>query len=236
MGMGLRGTLLWGWRKVYWHELYGTIPWCVEVVGLDQAAKQVLLQAGNPLKVYLKIPPMPVHNLKCTKHTLNIYAPPVTLSFFKEKRYLWCRHAINYLKVDGQEVYLALPPFSIVWYYYSSGSWKHTYVSFSKLFYVSQISMSETVLDSEKGLKLSHETLAPLPEGLRNFEKVQAEMEVEGFSLTQRYPNINVNAYRILRLVRDGGQPQPTQAQSTSSISGRVSSISFSFQGGGREG
>ena len=80
--MGLRGILLWGWRKVYWHELYGTIPWCVGVTGLDQAAKQVLLQAGNPLKVYVKTPQMPVYNSKCTNHILKAYAPPVTLSIF----------------------------------------------------------------------------------------------------------------------------------------------------------
>lgn len=202
---------------------------------MDQAAKQVLLQAGNPLKVYVKTPQMPVYNRKCTRHELNAYAPPVTLSTFKDRRYLWCRHTVKYLRVEGgEEVYLALPPLSIVWYHYSTGSRRHTYKSFSKLFYVSQAQRSETVL--EEGLSLIYENLVPLPEELKNFEKVEAEMQVEGYSSTQMYSGINVNAYRILRLAR-GAQPQAqAQAESASLISGRVSSISFSFQGGGREG
>jgi hypothetical protein len=201
-------------------------------VGGLEVDKQVLLEAGKPLKICIRTPQMPTYNIKCTRHELNIYAPPVTLSYFRQKKYLWCRHSLKTLSVNGDEVYLALPPFSIVFYHFSSGSWRHTYVSFSKLFYVSQAERSETVLDSERGFKLSHENLTPLPDHLKNFEKVEVEMQVEGYSSSQRFQNVNVNAYRIIRLVRDGGQPQPAQTQSTPSISGRVSSISFSFQGG----
>jgi hypothetical protein len=201
------------------------------VVGLE--VKQVLLEAQHPLKVYLKIPPMPVHNPKCTHHELNIYAPPVTLSFFKEKRYLWCKHTTNYLKVDGQEIYLALPPSSIVFYHFSSGSWRHTYKSYSKLFYVAHSDLGETVLDEDSSLSLSHENLVRLPESLRNFDKVKAEMEVEGYAASQRLVNVNVNAYRILLLYRQCTNAQPQQTRQTQggnvpSISGRVSSISFS--------
>jgi hypothetical protein len=192
--------------------------------------KQVLVEAGKPLKVYINVPKMPVHNPKCTKHSIDVYSPPITLSFFKERKYLWCKHTTSYLKIDGQEVYLALPPFSIVFYHFSSGSWKHTYVSFSKLFYVSETPKSETLLDSD--LSLSHENLLPLPDYLKNFEKIEVEMQVEGYSSSQRFPNVNVNAYRILRLVRGLAQPQPAQTQSTPSISGRVSSI---FISGGEE-
>jgi len=197
--------------------------------------KQVLLEAQHPLKVYLKMPPMPVHNPKCTHHELNIYAPPVTLSFFKEKRYLWCKHSLKTLNVNGDEVYLALPPFSIVFYHFSSGSWRHTYKSYSKLFYVADSQGSETVLDEDSSLSLSHENLVRLPESLRNFDKVKAEMEVEGYASSQRLVNVNVNAYRILLLYRQctsvQAQQTQTQTQSTPSISGRVSSLSFGGEG-----
>jgi hypothetical protein len=157
-----------------------------------------------------------------------MYAPPVTQTVFREKKYLWCKHTVKYLGVKSDEVYVALPPFSIVWYYYSSGSWKHTYVSFSKLFYVSETPKSETPLDSD--LSLSHENLVHLPESLRNFDKVKAEMEVEGYAASQRFVNVNVNAYRILLLYRQctsmqAQQTKQTQGGNVPSISGRVSSL-----------
>jgi hypothetical protein len=204
------------------------------VVGLEQAGKQVLLQAGNPLKVYLKIPPMPVHNPKCTRHELNIYAPPVTQTVFREKKYLWCKHSVKTLSVNGDEVYLALPPLTIVFYHFSTGSWRHTHKSYSKLFYIASIGEAVTLLDQD--LSLSHENLVQLPEFLKDFDKVKTEMEVEGYAASQRLFNVNVNAYRILLLYRQcTSECTSVQAQSTPSIpsiSGRVSSISFSFQGG----
>jgi hypothetical protein len=167
-----------------------------------------VVSAGGLLKVLLKVPDMNAYivNYKCTRHELTFFSPPVTVSEFNGKKYLWCKHFSKDIKREGNdEILMALPRHTIVTYHFGSGTHRHTCYRYDKVFVVDVHEESEIKIKNEVGngeITLTVQNLKPLIEEELEFNKVKVEMELSGFTASKSYEDVNVNAFRILKLAK----------------------------------
>jgi hypothetical protein len=165
-----------------------------------------VVSAGEMLSVKIVIPQMPVDNWKCTNASIYVYSPPVTVSEFNGKKYLWCKHYEKSFKPEGDEIIIALPKLSIVHFHYGTGTHRHTGHRYNVKFIARNNDEVEVEVNDEVGknniiLKVQNlillKTLLPT-----NYDEDLAEMQTKGFAASRSKEDVNVAAYRIMKIAQ----------------------------------
>jgi hypothetical protein len=178
-------------------------------LGTPASKGNEVVSAGEVLSVRIGIPAMPVNNWKCTDATIYFYCPPVTVSEFNGKKYLWCKHFSRSFNPEGEEVVLALPRYSIVVFYYKTGSHSHAYHKYRKTLVVIQHEQMEVEVKDEVGVgetknkQLKVVNLVPLASLISSsYDEDLAEMQTKGYAASKNKEDVNVAAYRIMKIVQ----------------------------------
>jgi hypothetical protein len=165
-----------------------------------------VVSAGEMLSVKITIPKMPVVNWKCTNASIYVYSPPVTVSEFNGKKYLWCKHYEKSFKPEGDEIIIALPKLTIVHFYYGTGTHRHTGHRYNARFVVQQNSEVEFEIKDEVGktdIILKVQNLVLLETLLSTgYNEDLAEMQIKGYAASKSKEEVNVYAYRIMKLAQ----------------------------------
>jgi hypothetical protein len=165
-----------------------------------------VVSAGEMLSVKITIPQMPVVNWKCTNASIYVYSPPVTVSEFNGKKYLWCKHYEKSFKPEGDEIIIALPKLTIIHFYYGTGTHRHAEHRYNIKFVVQkndevEVEVKDEVKKNDITLKVQNlvllETLLPT-----GYNEDLAEMQVKGYVASKSKEEVNVYAYRIMKLAQ----------------------------------
>jgi hypothetical protein len=165
-----------------------------------------VVSAGEMLSVKITIPQMPVVNWKCTNASIYVYSPPVTVSEFNGKKYLWCKHYEKSFKPEGDEIIIALPKLTIIHFYYGTGTHRHAEHRYNIKFVVQkndevEVEVKDEVKKNDITLKVQNlvllETLLPT-----GYNEDLAEMQVKGYAASKSKEEVNVYAYRIMKLAQ----------------------------------
>jgi hypothetical protein len=165
-----------------------------------------VVSAGEMLSIRIAIPQMPVVNWKCTSAEVYFYCPPVTVSEFNGKKYLWCKHFSRNFKPDGDEIVIALPRLSIVHLHYGTGTHRHTEHRYNAKFVVQKNDEVEVEVKDEikkNDITLKIQNLVLLHSFIQStYDEDLAEMQVKGFAASKSKEEVNVYAYRIMKLAQ----------------------------------